>query len=328
MPDEVIAPEASPATEVETPALENGLLSDEQLKEIFGDIEDTTETSEEKPATEETETSTPATETTDGIDLKALDELDKVEPKPAETPATPDSEYLNKVKAVLPNEETLGWAVDAFQRTTQAAKAAESGDVNAVLNSLPFMRPVLQKAVMEFVAANEDRIIEAYIQKHDPNAKKDPVVTELQQRLAKFENRFAQEEQASMTAKQQKEAGERLKAIDSEITSLFDKVKFTSNAADRKFVTAAVKVALSENSDVFQKVIGGKVAAMRPIFSKVVKEYVEADKVKTAGATTKVSNNGQKPIIGGGSAQEGGGKKLDVYQRAANFVANLQRSKR
>lgn len=323
MSTEIASPEASPV-ETATPGLEDGLLSDEQLAEIFGTDEEP-EKPVETPAKPTEEKPAVAEEVKDGLDLKALDELDKGEPK-AETPAvTPDSEYLKKVQNVFPNEEALGWGIDAFQRIAYVDNAAKAGNLDAVLSALPSLKPIIQQTLMNYVKANEDKIIEAYIRKHNPEHN-NPEVNDLKQRLTRFETEQANQKHQEATQRQQAEYASRVKAIDTEVTALFDRVRFTKTEADRKIVSSLFKVALAENGDAFQKALKGDLTALRPLFSKAVREFTAADKAKTLTTPVQTPTTPNKPILAGaGNAVSGG--EPDVWQKAANYVANVGRRK-
>lgn len=327
MPEDTItAPAVSPDPGA-TPELDNGLLSDEELRSIFGDDAPQPEVKPEAvtPAPATTDPATQAEEAQ--VDLTALDELDKPEaPKPDTPAATPENEYLKKVQQLLPNEETLGWAIDSLQRTTVASRAAQAGDVNAVLEALPFVRPVLQKAVVDYVKANEERIIEAFIAKHSPD-KRNPEIDDLKSRLSAFEQQVASARNQDTQQKQQAEYAGRVKAIDTEVNSLFDKVKFTKNETDRKIVTSLFKVALAESPEAFQKAISGDLSVVRPIFAKSVKEYVASDKAKATAKPSGETTVAAKPILtGAGSASTE--EAPDVWARAASYVSNIAKNSR
>jgi len=321
-----VAAPAAPAAEAATPALDSGLLTDEQVKAIFGEPEPAVETPTvaTPPAAEQTPVVAPAAEAAPELDLTALEELSKPEAAaPPVTPAAPsvDSEYLDTVQKILPNKETLGWAVDALQRTNYAANAAKSGNIGGILEALPFMKPAIQNAITEYVKANEAQIIEDYIRRNSPEAR-NPEVDDLKQRVAHFESLIANGARQNQAAQQQAEQQRQqtaqanaIKAIDTEITGLFDKVRFTANEADRRIVTSLFKVALAEDSAALQKALSGNLAAVKPVFAKVVKDYTEADKAKATARSAVQTAKPPAPILTGAGSAAPGDEALTVWER-------------
>jgi hypothetical protein len=329
MPEETVAPVVE-NTEPAAAESETGLLSDAQLAEIFGSTE-----VEEPPVVENKPAETPKpaeppkpAETPEGLDLTALDELDKPETSESQKPAvTPENEFFAKVQKVLPNEESLGWAVDALQRQSTAQRAAQSGDLKSLVEAFPFMGQVFQNVVQSYVAKNEEQIIENFIRKHSPDKATDPRVDDLQQRVNRFENERLTQQQQEQQKRQQEDYQTRVKSIDTEVNALFEKVRFTKNEADRRIVSSLVKVALAEDPKALNEALAGKPAAIRPLFAKAVKDYAASEKGKAVTTPAKeTTTTPPKPILTG-AGSVAGDKGLTVYERAANYVANVARRK-
>lgn len=327
MSDEITPAPAAAAPEAATPEISSDFLSDKQLTSLFGEdaIPATVET---KPVAAQA-SAVPAVEGSDELDTAALDELDKPEPISAVTPAaSPDSEYLKIAQQVFPNREVLGWAVDSFQRTTAAATAANAGNIAGALDALPFMKPVLERAVTDYIAANEQRIIENFIRKNSPESQTPEVVAlrgeldQIKQHILAQQNAAQTHQQQQALAQQAAQGQAQVKAIETEVSTLLDKVRFTKNEADRSIVSDLVKVAISKDPRVFQAVMAGNLMAMRPALASVVKTYIGADKARKASVPGKQS---LAPILtGAGSAVSG--DTPDVWGKAANRVVELSRA--
>lgn len=316
---------------VETPATEttaDGLLNDTQLEEIFGksDLPKDTPIEPEKPV--EVPATVPETPAEEIVDTAALDELEKpVESVKSPDAPTPESDYLKKAMAVFPTEESVGWGADALQRVQRSSDAAQRGDIAAIIEQLPFLRPTIQNALNQYINANEEQIIENFLRKHDKAA--DPLVSELRNEIREIKShltsRINNEKTAQTNQQQQRQAEEyakRIQAIDTELPKLLDKVKFTKNEKERNIVGAMFRVALAGDQNAFQAAVGGNLNSLRPVFAKTVKEYTETEKAKLASRVPTKPETPKPITVGAGSTATEG---MNVWQRAANWVQSTQR---
>lgn len=328
-------PEAAPPS---SPQLDSGLLTDAQMIEIFGNEY----TPSASPATPEAAgvpakeaTAAPAAEEESLLDATALEALDTPEAeKPGTAGTTPASDpFIEKLKTAIPNDVALGYAVTAFKAQTAFEEAIANGNLADAIKVMPAAGKLFQAGLAQTMANPEfeKRVVENFIRKHSPE-NQNPIVDALRAEVETLKGRFQNaDQQADLQRRQQAQQQQvadtkaAVTRIDQEIGSLFDRVRFTKNEADRNMVSALFKVELSSNPAIMQRALSGDLASMRPIFKKVTTEFADREKARTirAGST----KNTPAPILtGAGVAAETPLKGMDAaLAKAALFVANNPR---
>ncbi len=334
-------PEAVEAPASATPELETGILTDAQMTELFGDDykPETTTTapvkSDTAPAAETAPAADPAadSELLDTAALEALDTPEAEKPGTAVTP--PASDFVSRVTQAIPDQPSLNVVVDIVQRHAAFEQAMQSGNLNDALKAMPQAQQLIQGALAQYLAnpENENRIVENFVRKHSPE-NQNPQIEALKAELAEVKNRFAAQDQQQLTAKQQRDHQANVEAqqaaigkINTEVSSLFDKVRFTANEADRKIVVAMFRNELAADPTAMQNALAGKLEAIRPIFKKVVSEFATIEKAK-AGARIGSGKTPPAPVLTGAgtaTATPPATGRESAYARAAEFVASLSK---
>lgn len=330
---------ATTATVSATPELNGDLLTDAQMIEIFGNEFSKSAPTPEAAAAPAAPETAQATDTADGeaplLDMTALETLDTAETDTSSTAGTPpvSDPFVEKLRVAIPNEVALNYAVDAFQKQTDFERAVDGGNLADAVKAMPAAGKLFQAGLAQVLANPEfeKQVVENFIRKNSPE-NQNPQVNALLQKVAQLEARFqsddtraAQQQQLAAQQKQAEANKAAVEGIDREITSLFDKVTFTKNEADRNVVTALFKVALSSDPEAMRKALAGDTSVIRPIFKKVATEFADREKARAPRVGSLKTT--PAPILTGASVTaETPLKGMDAaFAKAAQFVANNPR---
>lgn len=326
---------ATPAVETTpTPELDADSLLDTQLSELFktfGDAEATPEVAATAKATPEATAPDDATELLDMTALETLDTPEAIKPGTAGTPPESDP-FIEKLKAAIPNDVALEYAENAYQQQTKFEEAVKAGQLADAIAAMPSAGKLFQAGLAQMMANPdfEKQVVENYIRKHSPE-NQNPQVNALKSEVESLKQRFQTEDQKA-AERQRLDAQQRqvetskaaVSAIDAEVNSLFDRVRFTKNETDRQIVSAMFKVKLAETPDAMNKALKGDLTALRPIFKDVTTKFATNEKAKAArvGPSPKTA----APILtGAGVASETPLKGMDsAYAAAAQYIKSLQ----
>ncbi len=321
MPDTATVETPAPAA---APELETTGLTDEALKAVFAEPADVDDI-EETPAAEVPTVDAPA------IDLSLLkdDSAEAATPAPQ---AAPDDPYVKMVRTYLPDEGSINMVVGGFQRDTALSKAIDAGDFQGVVNTLG---PDRVETLFESIYRH-DGLRNAIIDRAIAEAtgqKADPEVKALKKQLAEVQNYLHRGEQERTTAAEHAEKTRQFASVNSAIDDFFTTVKFPNDsrhAIQREMIRKATLADLATSGKLPDALKGNK-AVIRAAFKPLLTQFVESDKPATLAAdkARTTLETKQRPVATGaaGTAAVSADEELNVFQRAANEVARIQKQR-
>jgi hypothetical protein len=318
---EIVAEATSPTVEATEPELDGEALIDSELDSLFSNEEAAGKApapEEKVPAAEEPKPEESEEVVPEGLDEAQLEEWSKAETETPEIPA--DSEYLKDVVKVLPNREAVQYAIEAFQKQTRMTRAVESGNMAQAVEEMPEIQPLIQSVVQNYLAQNEEKIVQDWIDKNDPE-KINPEVRALQAKFSALEAEKLAEQQQKAAQGQQASMRERTEVINTTVNDLFDTLKFTTEGSHRGVVADLFKIELSNDSELMQKAIVSDAKELKTILRKplaaAIKRMRDFEKTIVRAPQTETTNViTQKGGVGADAEQ-------DELDEASRFLASF-----
>ncbi len=324
-----------------TPELAPSQLTDEALDKIFNDPSDADDEPESTPAaetaipakpTEAAVTPPPAVAVDTGIDLSLLKDDDKAEATPVPPAIAPEDAYISKIREYIPNEKMLTTLVSGYQRDTALESALAKGDLPAVVTALG---PERIEPLFEAIYQNEklrNAFVDRMIAEHE-GQRPDPEVKALRQKVADMESYLNQGRQQQQSAVQREQQMAQYGKLTDTIRGFFETVRFPNDdrhAVQRDLIQEATLAKLAKTGKLAEA-MKGDVRVIRDAFKSIAEPWAKAEKAKVTAADAARTTLEQKPkpvatgATGTAAASEEG---LDVFQRAANEVARIQRRRK